>query len=60
MAKVFNLFERFVIRRLAKKVVKLMPEFKEKGLEIAEKYSDEIFEKVKETILKFIEEHKNK
>lgn len=60
MAKVFNLFERFVIRRLAKKVVKLMPEFKEKGLEIVEKYTDEILEKVKETILKFIEEHKNK
>ena len=60
MAKVFNWFERFIIRKLAKKVVKLMPEFKEKGLEIIEKYSDEILEKVKETILKFIEEHKNK
>lgn len=60
MAKVFNWFERFVIRRLAKKVVKLMPELKEKGLEIIEKYKDEILEKVKETIVKFIEEHKNK
>ena len=60
MAKVFNWFERFVIRRLAKKVVKLMPELKEKGLEIVEKYTDEILEKVKETIVKFIEEHKNK
>ena len=60
MSKVFNLFERFVIRRIAKKVVKLMPEIKEKGFEIIEKYSDEILEKVKETIVKFIEEHKNK
>ena len=60
MAKVFNWFERFIIRKLAKKVVKLMPEFKEKGLEIVEKHADEILEKVKETILKFIEEHKNK
>ncbi len=60
MAKVFNWFERFVIRRLAKKIVKLMPELKEKGLEIIEKYSDEILEKVKEAIVKFIEEHKNK
>ena len=59
MAKIFNLFERFVIRRLAKKVVKLVPELKEKGLEIVEKYADEILEKVKETIVKFIEEHKN-
>ncbi len=60
MAKVFNLFERFVIRRLAKKVVKLVPELKEKGLEIVEKHADEIIEKVKEAIVKFIEEHKNK
>lgn len=60
MAKVFNWFERFVIRRLAKKVVKLVPELKEKGLEIIEKHADEILEKVKETIVKFIEEHKNK
>ncbi len=60
MAKVFNFFERFVIKRLAKKVVKLIPELKEKGLEIVEKYTDEIMEKVKETILKFIEEHKNR
>ena len=59
MAKVFNLFERFVIRRLAKKIVKLVPELKEKGLEIIEKHADEILEKVKETIVKFIEEHKN-
>ena len=60
MAKVFNFFERFVIRRLAKKVVKLIPELKEKGFEIVEKYADEILEKIKETIVKFIEEHKNK
>ena len=60
MAKVFNWFERFVIRKIAKKVVKLMPELKEKGLEIVEEYADEILEKVKETIVKFIEEHKNK
>ncbi len=60
MAKVFNWFERFVIRRLAKKVVKLMPEFKEKGLEIVEKYADEILEKVKETVIRFVEENKSK
>lgn len=60
MAKVFNWFERFVIRRLAKKVVKLIPELKEKGFEIVEKYADEILEKIKETIIKFVEEHKNK
>ena len=60
MTKIFNLFERFVIRRIAKKIIKLAPELKEKGFEIIEKYSDEILEKVKETILKFIEEHKNK
>ncbi len=58
MAKLFNLFERFVIRRIAKKIIKLTPELKEKGLLIAEKYADEILEKVKETIFKFIEEHK--
>ncbi len=60
MAKLFNLFERFVIRRIAKKIVKLLPELKEKGLEIIEKYKDELLEKVKETIVNFIEEHKNK
>ncbi len=60
MTKLFNWFERFFIRRLAKKIVKFVPELKEKGLEIVEKHADEILEKVKETIVKFIEEHKNK
>ncbi len=60
MTKVFNWLEKFVIKRIAKKIVKLMPELKEKGIEIIEKHADEILEKVKETILKFLEEHKNK
>ncbi len=60
MKKIFNLFERFVIRRIAKKIVKLVPEVKERGIEIVERHADEIFEKVEETIIKFIEEHKNK
>ena len=60
MKKIFNLFERFVIRRIAKKIVKLVPEVKERGVEIVERHADEILEKVEETIIKFIEEHKNK
>ena len=60
MAKVFNLFERFVIRRITKKIIKLAPVLKEKGLEILEKHTDEIIEKVEETIVKFIEGYKNK
>ncbi len=60
MAKVFNLFERFVIRRIIKKIIKIAPVLKEKGLEILEKHTDEILEIVEETIVKVIEGYKNK
>lgn len=59
MAKVFNFFERFVIRRITKKIIKIAPVLKEKGLDILEKHADEFFEKLEETIVKFIEKHKN-
>lgn len=55
----FNLIEKFFIKRFAKKIVKLLPELKIKGIEIIEKQTDELLEKVKECIVGFIESRKN-
>lgn len=55
-----NWFEKFVIKRVAKKVVSLFPEIKAKGVEIIETHKEELLEKIQITILKFIEEFKNK
>lgn len=54
-----NWIENFVIKRIAKKVVKALPSLKEKGLEIIETHAEEIFQKVKITIFNYLQEHKN-
>ena len=56
----FNFIEKFLIKKLAKKVIKTIPELKEKGVKIIEKHSEEIFEKLEILIIKFIEKYENK
>ena len=62
--KALNWFERFVIRRIVKKFVKKLPDLKNDALEIIATKTPELLElideKIKETVLKFVEEHKNK
>lgn len=53
----FNFIERFIIRKAAKKFVKHLPELKLKGIEIIEKHTDELLQKVKEAIIDFIKSH---
>lgn len=55
-----NWFEKIIIKRVAKKVVSLFPELKAKGVEIIEKHKEELLEKIQITVLKFIEEFKDK
>lgn len=55
-----NWFEKIIIKRVAKKVVSLFPELKAKGVEIIETHKEELLDKIQITILKFIEEFKNK
>ena len=62
--KALNWFERFVIRRIVKKFVKKLPDLKNDALEIIATKTPELLElideKIKETVLKFVQEHKNK
>lgn len=56
----FNWFEKFVLKRAAKKLVKIFPDLKEKGVKIIEEHAEEFFNKIQITVLKFIEEYENK
>lgn len=56
----FNILEIFVIRQMAKKIIKAFPTLKEKGLEIIETHRDEILQKVQITVFQYIEKHKNR
>ena len=62
--KALNLFERFIIRRIVKKFVKKLPDLKNEALEIIETKTPELLElideKIKETVLKFVQEYENK
>ena len=62
--KTLNWIERFVIRKIAKKFVKKIPDLKKEALEIIETKTPELLElideKIKETVLKFVQEHKDK
>ena len=61
--KALNCFERFIIRRIVKKFVKKLPDLKNEALEIIATKTPELLElideKIKETVLKFVQEHKN-
>lgn len=55
-----NFIEKWVLKRLAKKIIKLLPELKVKGKEIIEKHSEEIFNKIQIAIMQVIEKYENK
>ncbi len=56
----FNFIEIFVIKRIAKKIIKAFPSLKDKGLEIIETHKEEILQKIQIVIFKYIEKYKNR
>lgn len=50
----FNFLEKFIFKRIVKKLVKAFPCLKEKGLKIYEENKEEIIQKVKNTIFEYI------
>ena len=55
-----NWFEKLLIKKLAKKIIKKFPEFKEKGVDFVEENAEKLFQKVEITIVQFIEKFENK
>lgn len=56
----FNFLEKFVFKRIVKKLIKAFPSLKEKGLKIYEENKEEIIQKVKTVILERIKKLANK
>ena len=56
----FNFLEKFVFKRIVKKLIKAFPSLKDKGLKIYEENKDEIIQKVKTVILERIKKLANK
>ncbi|MBR5012931.1 MAG: hypothetical protein IKY15_03225 [Clostridia bacterium] len=56
----FNFLEKFIFKRLVKKIIKAFPSLKEKGLKLYEENKEEIIQKVKNTILEHIKKLANK
>lgn len=56
----FNFLEKFVFKRIVKKIVKAIPSLKEKGLKIYEENKEEIIQKVKTVILEHLKKLANK
>lgn len=56
----FKWLEKFVIKRIVKRISNELPELKEKALEYWEDNKDEIIEKVKDLIVDFIKSKTNK
>ena len=57
--KLFNWFERFVIRKAIKGILKKLPLLKKQGAEILEKHADEILDKIKEVIINYLKKFAN-
>ena len=55
----FNFIEKFILKRLAKKIVNKLPKLKEKGVDFVEKEAKELLEKIERIILAYIEKHKS-
>lgn len=49
-----NFLEKFVFKRLVKKIIKAFPSLKEKGLKLYEENKEEIIQKVKTVILEHL------
>ena len=56
----FKWLEKFVIKRIIKRISKELPELKEKALEYWKDNKDEIIEKVKDVIVDFIKSKTDK
>lgn len=56
----FNFLEKFVFRRIVKKLIKAFPSLKEKGLKVYEENKEEIFEKIKVVIVEHLKKFANK
>lgn len=50
----FNFLEKFIFKRLVKKIIKAFPSLKEKGLKLYEENKEEIIQKVKTVILEHL------
>lgn len=55
-----NWFEKFIIKKFAKKIIKKFPEFKEKGVDFIEKNAENLFQKIEVAIVQFIEKREDK
>lgn len=55
-----NWFEKFVIKKFAKKIIKKFPDLKEKGVDFIEENAEKLFEKIEIAIVQFIEKCENK
>lgn len=55
----FNFLEKFIIKRIAKKLIQGFPTLKNKGVEFIENHKEEIMQKVKITIFDYIQKHKD-
>jgi histone H3/H4 len=56
----FNFLEKFVFKRIVKKLIKAFPSLKDKGLKVYEENKEEIIQKVKTVILELIKKLANK
>lgn len=56
----FNFIEKFILKRLAKKIIKKFPTFKEKGVDFVEENAEKLFEKIEMAIVQFVEKSENK
>ena len=53
----FNFIEKFILKRLAKKIVNKLPKLKQKGADFIEKEAKELLEKIENVILDYIKKH---
>lgn len=54
-----NAIENWVIKRFAKKVIALLPDLKDKGVDLIEKYSEELLNKIQIAVVQFVEKHES-
>ena len=62
-----NWIEKIIIKKMAKRIIKKLPDLQEKGIEVINEYSEKIeksaenlLEEIKITIVKHIEKFENK
>lgn len=55
-----NWVEKFIIKRIAKKLAKAFPKLKDKGVKYIEEHAEEMVQKVKVTIFEYLQKLANK